>query len=39
VLRLEELLERCRTMLQVNTGVRHILGLLAVDAIADERGV
>lgn len=39
LLRLEELLERCRTMLQVNTGVRHILGLLAVDAIADERGV
>ncbi len=36
LLRLNRLLERCRTMRQVNTGVRHILGLLAVDAIADE---
>ncbi len=39
LLRLEELLARCRKMLQVNTGVRHILGLLAVDAIAEEKGV
>lgn len=38
LLRLSALLERCRKMLRVNTGVRHILGLLAVDAIA-ERGV
>ncbi len=39
LLRLEALLVRCRKMLQVNTGVRHILGLLAVDAIAEEEGV
>ncbi len=38
LLRLNALLERCRSMLRVNTGVRHILGLLAVDAIAG-RGV
>lgn len=39
LLTLVRLLERCRGMLQVNTGVKHILGLLAVDAIAVERGV
>ena len=33
LLRLEALLVRCRKMLQVNTGVKHILGLLAVNAI------
>ena len=33
LLRTEQLLERCRRMLQVNTGVKHILGLLAVNAI------
>ena len=36
LLRLNALLERCRRMIRVNTGPRHILGLLAVDAIADE---
>ena len=39
LLKLEALLERCRKMLQVNTGVRHILGLLAVDAMEEEKGV
>ena len=41
LLRLHALLERCRTWARVNTGARHIFGLLAVDAIADEenRGV
>ena len=41
LLRLHALLERCRTWARVNTGTRHIFGLLAVDAIADEenRGV
>ncbi len=41
LLRLEALLDRCRAMLRVNTGVKQIMGLLAVDAIADEenRGV
>ena len=38
LLALSALLERCRKMLRVNTGARHIFGLLAVDAIA-ERGV
>ena len=38
LLALSALLERCRKMLRVNTGVKHIFGLLAVDAIA-ERGV
>lgn len=36
MLRLNALLECCRAMRQVNTGVKHILGLLAVDAIADD---
>ena len=35
---LHALLERCRKMLRVNTGVKQLFGLLAVDAIA-ERGV
>jgi len=41
LLRLSALLERCRTMARVNTAPKHLLGLLAVDAIADEenRGV
>ena len=41
LLKLEELLERCLKMLQVNTGVKQIMGLLAVDAIAEDenRGV
>jgi len=30
------LLDRCGAYLQVNTGVKHIFGLLAVDAIADD---
>ncbi len=30
------LLERCRDWLRVNTGVRHLFGLLAVDSIAEE---
>lgn len=38
LLELYELLERCRRMLQVNTSVKHLFGLLAVGAIA-ERGV
>ena len=38
LLDLYALLERCRKMLRVNTGVRQLFGLLAVDAIA-ERGV
>lgn len=33
-LRLAELLERCAGALRVNVGVKHIFGLLAVDAIA-----
>lgn len=36
LLRLHALLNRCRAMAKVNTGARHIFGLLAVDAIADE---
>lgn len=41
LLQLEQLLERCLKMLQVNTGVKQIMGLLAVDAIAEDenRGV
>ena len=41
LLGLEELLENCLKMLQVNTGVKQIMGLLAVDAIAEDenRGV
>ncbi len=41
LLRLSELLDRCAAMLRVNTGVKHIFGLLAVDAIAEDenRGV
>ena len=41
LLRLSELLDRCAAMLQVNTGVKHLFGLLAVDAIAEDenRGV
>ena len=41
LLELYELLERCLKMLQVNTGVKQIMGLLAVDAIAEDenRGV
>ena len=41
LLRLSALLDRCRAMARVNTGAKHLLGLLAVDAIADEedRGV
>jgi hypothetical protein len=41
LLRLHALLERCRLWARVNTGARHLFGLLAVDAIADEeiRGV
>ena len=38
LLALHALLERCRKMLRVNTGVKQLFGLLAVDAIA-ERGV
>ena len=38
LLELHALLERCRKMLRVNTGVKQLFGLLAVDAIA-ERGV
>lgn len=38
LLELHALLERCRKMLRVNTNVKHLYGLLAVDAIA-ERGV
>ncbi len=38
LLSLHALLERCRKMLRVNTGVKQLFGLLAVDAIA-ERGV
>ena len=34
--RLLALLNRCGAWLQVNTGVKHLFGLLAVDAIADE---
>lgn len=34
--RLTELLSRCSAYLRVNTGVKHIFGLLAVDAIADD---
>ena len=39
--RLLALLNRCREWLQVNVGVKHIMGVLAVEAIADEenRGV
>ncbi len=37
LLQLEELLERCLRMLQVNTGVKQIMGLLAVDAIAEDK--
>ena len=36
LLRLHGLLNRCRAWAKVNTGARHIFGLLAVDAIADE---
>ena len=36
LLRLHGLLNRCRVWAKVNTGARHIFGLLAVDAIADE---
>jgi hypothetical protein len=36
LLRLRALLERCRDYSKVNTGIKLILGLLAVDAIADE---
>ena len=38
LLEVHALLERCRKMLRVNTGVKQLFGLLAVDAIA-ERGV
>ena len=36
LLRLHGLLNRCRAWAKVNTGARHIFGLLAVDAIANE---
>jgi hypothetical protein len=41
LLRLSALLDRCAAMLRVNTGVKHVMGLLAVDAIAEDenRGV
>ena len=41
LLRLAALLDRCGAWLRVNTGVRHLFGLLAVDAIAEDenRGV
>lgn len=41
LLRLSALLDRCGAWLKVNTGVRHLFGLLAVDAIAEDenRGV
>lgn len=35
MLRLCELMDRCGEMLRVNTGVKHIIGLLAVESIAD----
>lgn len=34
LLRLVELLDKCRTYLRVNTGVKHVFGLLAVDSAA-----
>ena len=33
VARLHALAERCAAMLRVNVGVKHIFGLLAVDAV------
>ncbi len=41
LLRLSALLDRCGVWLKVNTGVKQIMGLLAVDAVAEEenRGV
>ena len=33
ILRLGTLLSRCGAMLQVNTGVKHIFGLLAVESL------
>ena len=38
LMELSELLGRCGDYLKVNTGVRHIFGLLAVDAISGNRG-
>lgn len=35
LMRLAALAERCRAYLRVNTGVKHIFGLLAVDSIAE----
>ena len=35
MVRLCALMDRCEEMLKVNTGVKHIIGLLAVDTIAD----
>lgn len=33
ILRLGTVLSRCGAMLQVNTGVKHIFGLLAVESL------
>ena len=37
VMELIELFDRCGERLKVNTGVRHIMGLLAVDGIPDRK--
>jgi DNA polymerase-3 subunit delta' len=34
---LDTLLEKCAAMLRLNTGVKHVFGLLAVDAISDDK--
>ena len=36
--RLTELMSRCRGYLDVNTGVKHIFGLLAVESLPESRG-
>ncbi len=36
LMELDQLLNRCRSWARVNTGVKHMMGLLAVDAIADD---
>ena len=37
IMELIELFDRCGERLKVNTGVRHIMGLLAVDGIPDRK--
>lgn len=35
--KLDALLEKCAAMLRLNTGVKHVFGLLAVDGVSDDK--